>query len=553
MRARVRRIVTRGGATLALLALVALGCRSLLRRGLSPTRGYILISIDTLRADHLGAYGYARATSPFLDSLAGRGVLFENAFAQIPSTLPSHMSMFTGLYPGEHGVYPPDHVLAPDIPTLPEVFRRRGFATGGHTEGGYVHGGYGFARGFDEFSHEAEHLEDDAGRTFARGLAFLRRVEKTDRFFLFLHTYAVHDPYFPFGRYEDLYWRGDPPDTFPATGPNLLDFNRGKKKITPEALEYYKACYDASINYVDDVLRDFFSGLEALGLDDEVTVIVTSDHGEEFLEHGKMAHQQLYRESLHVPLVVLHPDLRRGKRVRSLVQTIDLAPTLFALAGIDPGRSLSGRSLLPLLVGKDDADGTEAYGESYPRYGRTLLRGESKSVYQLVQFEPPGDARTGAWVEGSVSIDVLTREIELEARSYHERRTLYVGIDGKQVATVALRPDRWAPVNVTLPDRRLTRLLLVSQTCTSPARLGGSSDTRCLSFELRGQPMARFELFDTGKDPAEQTNLADREYYLLTSLVKRLRTYDHRARATSQAKGLDPELEEQLRALGYVQ
>jgi hypothetical protein len=96
-------------------------------------------------------------------------------------------------------------------------------------------------------------------------------------------------------------------------------------------------------------------------------------------------------------------------------------------------------------------------------------------------------------------------------------------------------------------------LLLVSQTCTSPARLGGSSDTRCLSFELRGQPMARFELFDTGKDPAEQTNLADREYYLLTSLVKRLRTYDHRARATSQAKGLDPELEEQLRALGYVQ
>ena len=101
---------------------------------------FILISIDTLRADHLGAYGYARPTSPFLDSLAARGTLFENAVVQLPGTLPSHMSIFTGLYPGEHGVYPPEAVLSPRVATLPEVFRAAGLRTGGHTEGGYMEG-----------------------------------------------------------------------------------------------------------------------------------------------------------------------------------------------------------------------------------------------------------------------------------------------------------------------------------------------------------------------------------------------------------------------------
>ena len=98
---------------------------------LAPTRGVIFISLDTLRADHLSSYGYHRPTSPFIDSLAERGVLFENAFVQLPGTLPSHMSMFTGLYPAEHDVYPPSGVLSAEIPTLPEILQAAGFRTGG--------------------------------------------------------------------------------------------------------------------------------------------------------------------------------------------------------------------------------------------------------------------------------------------------------------------------------------------------------------------------------------------------------------------------------------
>ncbi|MGB5175506.1 MAG: sulfatase-like hydrolase/transferase, partial [Thermoanaerobaculia bacterium] len=157
-----------------------------------PTRGYILISIDTLRADHLGAYGYDRDTSPFLDSLAASGTLFERAVVQYPSTLTSHMSIFTGLYPQEHEVLPPSTVLSGEIETLPEIFQRHGFRTAGHTEGGFMAGGYGFARGFDEFTDTAYGSDTDVERTFRRGLDSLQSLEADEPFFLFLHTYAVH-------------------------------------------------------------------------------------------------------------------------------------------------------------------------------------------------------------------------------------------------------------------------------------------------------------------------------------------------------------------------
>ena len=134
------------------VVLTLIGCREPLPAP-EPTRGVILISLDTLAADHLSAYGYERETSPFLDSLAARGTLFENAIVQYPSTLVSHVSMFTGLYPQEHGVLPfSSRRLSAAIDTLPERFAHHGFRTAGHTEGGYVSRDFGFERGFDEFA-----------------------------------------------------------------------------------------------------------------------------------------------------------------------------------------------------------------------------------------------------------------------------------------------------------------------------------------------------------------------------------------------------------------
>src|SRR5690242_15605692 len=176
------------------------------------TRGYILISIDTLRADHLGLYGYPRPTSPFLDSLARHATVFEEAYAPFPSTLISHMSMLTGLHPREHGVFPPNSVLSPKVEILPEVFQRHGFRTAGFTEGGYVSGRFGFRRGFDVFeSRDRGHGHRPLENTFRRGVEFLESLGTDDRFLLFLHTYAVHTPYDAPEQYREPFWPGGPP------------------------------------------------------------------------------------------------------------------------------------------------------------------------------------------------------------------------------------------------------------------------------------------------------------------------------------------------------
>ncbi len=261
--------------------LIPTGCAL---RGERLPRGIVLVSIDTLRADHLGAYGYARPTSPFFDELAQRGTLFERAIVQLPGTLPSHMSIFTGLYPAEHGVYPPDNVLAVNVPTLPEVLRAHGFRTAGFTEGGYVDGHYGFERGFDRFADDTGEGSRAVEATLARGLDFLAGLQRDERFFLFLHTYVVHDPYDPPPPYERLFWEDSPPaEAWEPTGPNLTAVNRGERTVTPATVRYFEALYDGSIRYFDDRLRAFFARLDELGLTDETTIVLTSDHGEEFL------------------------------------------------------------------------------------------------------------------------------------------------------------------------------------------------------------------------------------------------------------------------------
>ncbi len=519
---------------------------------LPGTRGYLLISIDTLRADHLGCYGYRRDTSPFIDSLAARGALFENAFVQLPGTLPSHMSIFTGLYPAEHGVLPPAGVLSPEIETLPEVFRRAGFRTAGHSEGGYVHGGYGFARGFEEFSHEARKIESDVERTLERGLAFLRRLGDDEPFFLFLHTYVVHDPYFPADEYLARFWQRPAPATFPATGPNLAAVNRGEKTLSPEALEYFRAAYDASIRYADDVLRRFFAELQALGLAQDLTVILTSDHGEEFLDHGKLAHEQIYPENLHVPLIVLHPALEESRRIPAVVESIDIAPTFYRLAGLEPSAPISGQSLLPLVAGREwGGEEPEAFTVRQDRRARSLIRRRQGNLYQLLLEQPKEGAR---WLGRSTAFDTFAGELDFEVKAFHAPRRLTVEADGEVVATAEIGPQRFTRVRAPLGDGSgKKRVTLTGDSCAVPAEVGPSEDRRCLSFRVRGVSLMRLELYDLASDPAATHDLSPRETPLVRQLMRRFDHYDLEPRSTAEARELDPELEERLRALGYLQ
>lgn len=350
------------------------------------TRGYIVISLDTLRADHLGCYGYPRPSSPFLDSLAGRATLFEEAYAQYPSTLVSHMSMFTGLHPREHGVIDSHAALSPAVEMFPEVFQRAGFRTAAFTEGGFVSGRYGFRRGFDEFVARNRDRNRPLEGTFRRGVRFLESLRGGDRFLLFLHTYAIHTPYDAPERFRREFWPGPPPPgAIAPTGPAFTRHNATGGRLSEPVIAWLAAHYDAGIRETDEVLRRFFADLERLGLAEAATVVITSDHGEELQDHGLLNHTQLYREVMRVPLLVLHPERRTAVRHGGVVQLVDLAPTLYQLARLQPTGRLSGISLARLLGSADPSAPGDAWMEGPP--GRALYRGHHRDLRSLLLLD----------------------------------------------------------------------------------------------------------------------------------------------------------------------
>jgi arylsulfatase A-like enzyme len=330
----------------------------------------ILISIDTLRADHLPSYGYARDTAPFVDEYFARGgVLFESVSAASAVTAPSHMTIFTGLQPSAHGVTDGLRTLPPTIPTLPEELRAHGVTTAAFTEDGWVGVHQGFARGFDRFvenkSAEIMVPEGQVDRTFARARAWFER-HGDRRFFLFAHTYQVHEPYAPPPRYAGL---------FAGAGADALPHLRAM------------ADYDREIRYVDDELRDLVSALERAGLAEDTVLVLTSDHGEEFLEHGLISHGgHLYEESVRVPLLLRGPGFPAGLRVATPVAQADLMPTLLALFGVAPPPGGQARSLLELARGGDAPDlaGRPLFSEGLVKFQAGPGGGRS--------FDPPTTA-----------------------------------------------------------------------------------------------------------------------------------------------------------------
>jgi arylsulfatase A-like enzyme len=545
----LRRVDFSQGWAVALLALPLMACGAR-----TPPSSVILISIDTLRADHLGAYGYSRPTSPFFDELARDSALFERAFIQVPGTLPSHMSMLTGLYPAQHGVYPPDGVLSPDIPTLSEILQWEGYRTAGFTEGGYVAGSFGFDRGFDAFDDHVARTERDFEAILAKGVAFLDGLGGEEPFFLFLHTYAVHDPYQPPAEYRNLFWEGEPPATFAPTGPNLVAVNRGARTVTPEAVRYYEALYDAGIRYVDDQLRRFWDRLTDAGLTERTVLVITSDHGEEFLEHGSLVHEQAYVETTHVPLLVRAPGVPRGVVVGSLVESVDLAPSLLELVDLaSEARQMAGRSWVRLLSTPDATFRDAAYSESVVHPVRALVHRdrETAELLHLLESRLPAEAE-GQWIGRQVQFDTLAERIEVEAESYHVARSLSIESGEETARVVDLRPDEWTSFSIELPPG-LKRLRLSVAACEVPFELGLGEDRRCLGFRLRGPDLVSWELYDLADDPAEQRDLAAERQDAVGRLSRRLGSLRWQPVAESMRQLLSTEDQEDLRALGYLQ
>ena len=306
------------------------------------------------------------------------------------------------------------------------------------------------------------------------------------------------------------------------------------------------------------MLAGFWARLEALGLTDEITLIVTSDHGEAFYEHGKLAHTQVYPEDLMVPLIVVHPDLEAGVRIPALASLVDLAPSLYELAEVEPPAGLSGRSLAPYLTAPDIRLGDEAYGEALERenlvdrdHQRTLFRSQEGTVYQVVMTEPePGPH--GIWITRSVRFQPTTNQLDFEAYSFHEPRILQVLAGGEIVTSVDI-DEEWQPVRVALPPGPPGReVVLATPDCLSPLSLGQSDDGRCLSFQVRGMPLRRTELYDLSSDPGARNDISRRDHDLHRLMLRRLLSYDFESVTESRSRELSEETTQTLRDLGYL-
>jgi len=337
----------------------------------------LLISIDTLRADRVGAFGYDRNTTPSLDALAKESVIFENYYAQAPFTPVSHMSTLSGLYPESHG-FTPETPVPDSVKTMPEYFKDFGYYTAAVVSTVWLYPQYGFAQGFDKFDTSTRGPQKNL-----RGNAYTtERVMRSDYvnrealplfdrnglqdFFYFVHYYDVHSDgplplYYSPKPYSEMF--------YPEYDGNLYRcFLREKcfeEYIHPfgstpeeqaENFKYIEASYDGGIAYTDAHVGELLQKVKDRNLWDSTMIIVIADHGEEFFEHGQWNHQQLYNESLHIPLLIKFPNSEHaGEKVEKIVQSIDLLPTVLEYFGIAPDGNQEGKSMMPLIRGENES------------------------------------------------------------------------------------------------------------------------------------------------------------------------------------------------------
>lgn len=385
----------------------------------------LLVTLDTTRADHLGAYGYAAARTPTLDRLAKDGVLFERAVAAAPTTLPAHVSLMTGRNPMAHGVRNNGVPLENDVPTLAAAFRAAGYRTGAFVSAFVLDERFGLARGFDTYDDDldlpagraSDALERRGDRTAAAASAWLtstgpgpapgQSAGAPAPFFLWVHLYDPHDPYEPAG-------------------------SCGSGAASP---------YDGEIACTDATVGTLLAALDQRGQTANTIVAVIGDHGESLGEHGEATHGMfVYEGAMRVPALLAWPGhLPAGARVPPLVRAIDLASTLLDLTGRPPLAGAGGVSLAPLVRGAGEAPAT-AYGETYfPQLFMNWAPLRSLREGQWKFIEAPTLELYDLAADPGETVNLAGREPDRAGRM---RRALRAQITAETRATAASAPDR---------------------------------------------------------------------------------------------------------------
>jgi arylsulfatase A-like enzyme len=438
-------------------------------------RQVILISVDTLRADHLSCYGYERPTSPYLDALATESALFVNVYAPSPWTLPSHVSMLTGLNTVRHQVNREDQRMNPELMTLAELLKTNNFFCSAFTGGGFVSSAFGFADGFDSYYERADEIYlDHAAELCFRDVARWIEFNKDRDFFLFIHTYQPHDPYVSPLPYKTRFLS----EQARWTHLNLMGYLGGKSGIfnplSQEERQNIIDLYDGEILYTDEgLIGPLLATLKEMSLFDQTMIIFTSDHGEEFFDHHGWGHgHSLYDELLKVPLLIKFPDKKfRGRRIENIVSLVDIVPTVLDELRIGWSKSnIDGRSLVPLLTGKE-------------KEHRTFLADVGENILNLHL------PRKMAMNEGTFKF-IVNKYLSQEEKDF---------------------------------------------------------------FQFPPVPVKMLELFDLSVDPLERNSIVEKEARLAQRFLRHLEAVSARVKGQIQETAvIDKELEQQLRALGYI-
>jgi arylsulfatase A-like enzyme/Tfp pilus assembly protein PilF len=445
------------GATAALaLTLLLPSCRSRPPETW-PEASFVLVSIDTLRADHLPLYGYSRGSTPSIDALGREGIVFDDVYSHCPLTLPAHASMLTGLTPPHHGVHDnAGFTLKPGTRTLATRFREAGRVTGAAVSAFVMRNATGIAQGFDWYddrvvqdaSVEDMGSQDRDGAAAVASLLGWIEAQGDRRFFAFLHLYEPHTPYTP---------------------------------PSPHKERFADSPYDGEIAYADELVGRLLEPLRAKGALDHIVVAVTADHGEGLGQHGEQEHGFfLYRETVRVPLILRLPGAAHaGRRISATAAQADLPATLLDLAGI-PAADMDGVSLRPAVAGGHAPD-RPVYSETfYPRhhFGWSELVSNTEGRFRYIRAprpelfddaNDPAEARNvsaehpamaqamNAWLETQVRAGDLAGPAEVDPETVQRLQALgYVG--GGPVATAGPLADPKDKVAVFEAYRSALRL-----------------------------------------------------------------------------------------------
>ncbi|ACY14827.1 sulfatase [Haliangium ochraceum DSM 14365] len=335
-------------------------------------KNVVVILIDTVRADSFAAIRPDnKVVTPAFDAFADKATVFTNAYNNENWTKPSVASLLSGLYPSTHDTKKDESSLPKEVEILSQRLSKQGFATAGFVANGYVSEKFGFEKGWDAFTNYIrENKSSEAEYVYGDALAWLGEREKAadgKPFFLYIQTIDPHVTYKVERPFTQHYYAEDYGGPLGPTidALELQDLSTGKKQASDKDLAWLRAMYRGEVTYHDEHMGKFFEQLQTMGRMDDTLIVITNDHGEELGDHGKFGHgHTLFDELLRAPLLMYFPGMfPEGGRVDEIVETVDIAPTIVEVLGLEPMSNADGTSLLPLVQGKPIQRPTYAISE----------------------------------------------------------------------------------------------------------------------------------------------------------------------------------------------